>query len=117
MTTDTEMTDEKLEASAYEILYGKKNKEDEARFMDCLYRAVADDLIEELCAMAANDPTDGRDRHQSAFIGKATKDRTIEIGQWLHRRGGEDLMWEALHKVRDRAGGMRMQMLSCAWFG
>jgi hypothetical protein len=84
--------------------------------MHCLRRAVAVDLIDELCGMVVKDPN--RDTEdEDPFLREATKGRTMEIGKWLHDRGGKNLMLEAYLKVRDFHGMDRAEMLDHAWDG
>lgn len=75
---------------------------------------VAGALIEELCAMVANDPHRGTE-HEDAFLGES-RGRTVAIGKALHKIGGERLMRKACATVR-QAHGWSARSLEMAWNG
>lgn len=76
---------------------------------------VAGALIEELCAMVENDPHKGTE-HEAAFLGDATRGRTVAIGKALHKIGGEDLMSHACSVVY-KTHGWSGRSLDMAWNG
>lgn len=76
---------------------------------------VAEAFIDELCSMVERDPH-RKTEQESAFLGDDTKPRTIAIGKYLYKLGGEKLMGEVCSKVfeRHRWSGRSLEM---AWNG
>jgi hypothetical protein len=86
------------------------------KFILSFNRDAIRDLTAELCAMVENDPDRGTE-YESAFLGEATKARTIEIGKELHDICGERAMLMVHAKVFDRCDAQAARMLEMAWDG
>lgn len=92
----------------------QREQEERAKAMDIA--ASAKPLIEELCRMVDEDSKRGTE-YESAYLGKATRFRTREIGQVLYEIEGHELMMRAYYEVRNRHGAGSSRSLEMAWDG